>query len=179
MSCECHELSAAESVFVSAVATLRKTYRDHTFYVERDVVHYLQILIRNDLPDGFRVFNDYGIVRGPRRARSADIAILVADRVLVAAEFKFEPCARRADIMANKLPVIGWVDELKDIARIEEFVNLGVAAVGFSICIDEGGRYRAKDRPTHSRVEDWDTGYGTQVTVTRWPPVTPRAPQEA
>lgn len=165
-------LIAAEWAFLDALAALRSGYRDLTFFVERDVVWWLQLRIRDSLPEGMGVYNDYGIVPGLRRARSADLAIVTDGRVLVAAEFKFEPCASRTDIKGNKLPVIAWVDELNDIARVEEFVTLGVAEIGWSVCIDEGGRYRAKDRPSHSRVEEWDTGYRTEVTLTRWPPST-------
>jgi hypothetical protein len=72
--------------------------------------------------------------------------------------------------MTNKLPVVAWVDVLKDIERIQEFVTAGVAQVAWAVCIDEGGRYQSRPRPGHSSVRHWNTGYPTQVTLTRWPP---------
>jgi hypothetical protein len=160
----------AEACFLRALADLRDGYRDHIFWVERDVVCWMQSRIRATAPDGFRVFNDYGLLPGRRRARSADLVILDGHRVLLAAEFKFEPCKARTDIQAKKLPVISWVDVDKDIARIEEFVTTGTTPVAWSVCIDEGGRYRTQTRHPGSRMEDWHTGYGTHVTLTRYPP---------
>lgn len=159
----------AEQAFLTAIKDLRFQYRELVFWVERDVVAWLQRRLVITLSAEEHVFNDYGMVPGPRRARSADLAVVRDGHVLVAAEFKFEPASSRKDIMANKLPVIGWSGVLKDIDRIQEFVRLGVTPVAWSICIDEGSRYRTRPRPLHSRTEDWDTGYATQVTFTRWP----------
>jgi hypothetical protein len=163
-------LTPAEAVFLAALDELRSRYREHIFWVERDLVHWLQHEIRSTLPAGYRVFNDYGMLPGPRRARSADLAIVDDSGVLLAAEFKFEPASSRTDIMANKLPVIGWADVLKDIDRIEEFVTARVTPVAWAICIDEGGRYRLRSRPSRCNVVEWASDYSTQVTATRWPP---------
>ena len=161
----------AEGTFLAVLGSVRDSYRDCTFWVERDVVCWMQLRLRSAAPSGMRVFNDFGLLPGPRRARSADLAIVEDKRVLLAAEFKFEPAASRTDIMANKLPVIGWPDVLKDIERIQEFVATGVTPVAWSVCIDEVGRYRARPRPPYSTVQDWDTRYNTQVTLTRWPSI--------
>ena len=161
--------SAAERVFLAAIADLKLSYSDQTFWVERDVVLWLQRRITGMLPTGMTVFNDFGLMPGPRRARSADLAILDGGRVQLAAEFKFEPAASRTDIMANKLPVIGWGDYEKDVERIKEFVGAGVTPLGWAICIDEGGRYAHRLRLPITWVESWSTGRGTQATFTRWP----------
>jgi hypothetical protein len=115
------------------------------------------------------VFNDFGILPGPRRSFSADLAILDREKVLLAAEFKFEPSSKRVDIKANKLPVIGWSDYLKDVERIQRFVEMGMTPVAWAVCVDEGARYVGKPRGSFTQVENWDTGYQTQVTLTRWP----------
>lgn len=162
----------AEAAFLTALDELAAGYREQPFWVERDVVAWLQRRLTLSVPAGMTVWNDYGILPGPRRALSADLA-LVTDGPLLVAEFKFEPCARRADIMPNKLPVIGWIDVGKDIGRVQEFVEAGRAEIGWAICIDEGGRYAARPRLGHSLVRHWDTGYGTEVTMTRWPPAPP------
>jgi hypothetical protein len=87
----------------------------------------------------------------------------------VAAGFKYEPAAGRPDIIANKLPVIAWSNVGTDIERIKAFVAAGAVPVAWSVCVDEGGRYRALPRQSPSVVEGWTTGYATQVTLTRWP----------
>ena len=98
------------------------------------------------------MFNDYPLLPGPRRARSADLVILDATRVvLVAAEFKYEPSHHRAEFAAlpGKLPVVFWGTDgvAKDVIRIQEFVETGVAHAAFAIFIDEGRRFR--HRPPH------------------------------
>lgn len=164
------KIAVAARCFLIALRDLRVGYQDQTFWVERDVVHWMQLRIRESAPEGFRVYNDYGLLPGTRRARSADLVITHEERPLVAVEFKYEPCKSRADIQTKKLPVIGWVDVDKDISRIEEFVTAGAVAVAWSVCIDEGSRYRGQPRHLHSRSEDWETSYSTQVTLTRYPP---------
>ena len=148
--------------------TFEKTYRRQTFWVERDIVCHVQRWITDRLPDGVSVFNDFGLMPGPRRARSADLAICDRDGPLVAVEFKFEPAAARLDIKSNKLPVIAWSDYDKDVDRITEFVSTGAVPVAWAVCVDEGGRYSGRTRQPRSRMEHWDTGYGTQVSLTRF-----------
>lgn len=138
------DTAIAEECFLDGLRDLREGYRDHTFWVERDVVCWMQLRIRGSLPEGFYVFNDYGLLPGPRRSLSADLVISHDTRPLVAIEFKFEPWKARLDIQAKKLPVIGWVDVLKDIGRLEQFVAIGAVEVAWSVCIDEGGRYRPR-----------------------------------
>jgi len=163
------EREEAEALFISALADLRRTYRTQTFWVERDIVCHLQRWVTDRLPDGMFVFNDFGLMPGPRRARSADLAICDHDGPLVVAEFKYEPAAARLDIKSNKLPVIAWSDYDKDVERISEFVGTGAVPVAWAVCIDEGGHYAGRSRRPYSQLEHWDTGYGTQVTLTRSP----------
>jgi hypothetical protein len=163
------DVGLAETCFLDALRALRAAYPDQTFWTERDVVYWMQLRIRATAPDGFLVFNDWGLLPGPRRARSADLVIVRNGTVLLAVEFKFEPCKSRADIQAKKLPVIGWSSVADDIRKIEEYVTTGAAPVGWSVCIDEGGRYRAQPRHPGSTMEDWETSYNTHVTLTRYP----------
>lgn len=91
----------------------------------------------------FEVFNDYPLLPGTRWARSADLVIRKASKeALVAAEFKYEPSHRRAEFVAmpGKLPVVFWGPDgvAKDVIRIREFVEAGVALAGFAVFIDEG-----------------------------------------
>jgi hypothetical protein len=93
---------------------------------------------------------------GPRRSRSADLAIRTASGdVLLAAEFKFEPDHARRDLLANKFPVTGWGDALKDIGRIEEFVSAGKVPVAYAVLIDEGRFYRTREAHPGSEWIDW------------------------
>ena len=85
---------------------------------------WIQRRIRSDLPKGFRVLNDYGLMPGPRRSRSTDLGISGEVGVALVAEFKFEPCARRSDTLPNKLPVIAWSDFLRDVDRCRELSRL-------------------------------------------------------
>lgn len=108
------------------------------------------------LPDHCRT-----LLPGPRRARSADLVIRDegSKEVLVAAEFKYEPSHRRAEILAQpgKLPVVFWGSDgvAKDVARIQEFVQAGAACQAFAVFIDEGSYFR--HRPAHpgSAWLDW------------------------
>ena len=104
------------------------------------------------------------------RARSADLVIRDADKaVVVAAEFKYEPSHRRAELLPAKLPVVFWGTDgvAKDINRIREFVDRGAARAAFAVFIDEGGYFRY--RPAHPGTEwrDWPTSHpgGHEVSV--------------
>jgi hypothetical protein len=141
------------------LAWLKETYRQNTFYVERDVVWTVQLSLireiqRRHLP--LRVFNDYAIVKGPRRGLCADLAILNEERrVELAAEFKYEPDHRRSDILQQKLPVVGWQDMQKDILRVREFVEAGAVEVGYTVFVDEGGFFRRREAHSGSSWINW------------------------
>jgi hypothetical protein len=125
-----------------ALDWLRETYPQHGFGVERDVVWTLhRWLTARAAALGCRVWTDYPMVRGPRRALSADLAVVdSANTILSAAEFKFEPSHIREDVQKQKLPVIGWAGVLADIVRIGDWVAIGRAGSGWAVCVDEGGK---------------------------------------
>jgi hypothetical protein len=171
---------AAAMLFEEAIAWLREHYDQFEFWVERDLVWTVQSRLRQmiagrHLPYG--VFNDYPLLAGARRARSADLAIRHADgTVLVAVEFKYEPSHRRAEILPGKLPVVDWGVEgvAKDIVRIREFVEQGAARTAMAIFVDEGRCFR--HRPAHSCSvwRDWAPsrpgGHQVAVLWACWPP---------
>ena len=100
--------------------------------------------------------NDYAVAKGPRRGLCADLAILDrGGKIKVAAEFKYEPDHRRQDILRQKLPLVGWKDMEKDIARIRTFVEPGVIESGYTVFIDEGGYFRHRDAHLGSNWIDW------------------------
>jgi hypothetical protein len=80
--------------------------------------------------------------------------------VYVAVEFKYEPSHERMDIPPEKFPVVFWGKEgvVKDIQRIRDFVEKGVAKKGFSIFIDEGGYFKHKEPHPDSKWKEWDNG---------------------
>jgi hypothetical protein len=108
----------------------------------------------------YEVFNDYPMLPGTRRSLSADLVIRKpSGKVLVAAEFKYEPSHSRPEVKGHpgKLPVVFWRSEgvAKDIMRIAEFVGQGATETAFALFIDEGGHFR--HRPPHpgSDWHDW------------------------
>jgi hypothetical protein len=150
-------------IFEGSLGWLKETYRQHAFFVERDVVWTIQLALnreieRRGLP--FRVFNDYAIVKGPggRRGLCADLAILNEGGVELAAEFKYEPDHRRRDVLQQKLPVLGWLDMQKDILRVRTFVETGVVRFGYTVFVDEGGFFRHREAHSGSSWIDSATG---------------------
>lgn len=146
-------------LFEDVLAWLNESYDQFTFYVERDVVWTIQgELIRKirerQMP--LRIFNDFAVVKGPRRGLCADLAILdQSNKVKLAAEFKYEPDHRRTDILRQKLPVVGWKDMEKDISRIREFIEAGAIEAGYTVFIDEGGFFRRREAHLGSSWIDW------------------------
>ena len=154
-------------------AWLQDHYSEFEFWVERDLVwtvqsHLGQVIKERGLP--YSVINDYPMLPGIGRARSADLVIRDADKaVLVAVECQYEPAHGRADLLPAKLPVVFWGNHgvAKDIERIRKFVEQGAARVAFAVFIDEGGYFR--HRPAHPGAEwrGWPTGHpgGYEVSV--------------
>jgi hypothetical protein len=171
----------ATVLFEDAVAWLKAHYDELEFWVERDVVWTVQtrlrkMILHRGLP--WMVLNDYPMLPGLRRSLSADLVIRNEDgEVLVAAEFKYEPSHHRMEFRATpgKLPVVFWGMEgvAKDVARIREFVDSGVARTAFAVFIDEGRHFR--HRPAHPGSEwlDWELtqpdSRSPSVLWARWP----------
>src|SRR4051812_6471581 len=106
-------MEAADQIFRAALDWLGERYGRSVFYVERDVVYTVQTQLNRVIaqePDlRLRAYNDFPMIPGARRHLSADLAIVTTgDKVLLAAEFKYEPCHRRLDVLKNKLPVTVW-----------------------------------------------------------------------
>lgn len=156
------DLPVAEQLFVRVLRELGEAYGDHVFYVERDLVYAVQRQLQEliDAESGpWRLYNDYPMLPGPRRSFSADLALVdSAGEVVVAAEFKYEPCHSRPDVLRNKLPVTVWSDIVKDTARTREFVDRGKAEVGYAVVIDEGGHLAKRDLAVYSDRQVW-TGH--------------------
>lgn len=174
--------SSAAVLFEEAIAWLGEHYGEFEFWVERDLVWTVQSRLRKVIGDRglpYAVFNDYPMLPGPRRARSADLVVRdPCMTVLVAAEFKYEPSHRRSEFLAlptSKFPIVDWGSEgvAKDISRIRDFVELGGARTAFAVLIDEGHYFR--HRPAHpgSEWRDWaptrPADHQPSVLWARWP----------
>jgi hypothetical protein len=172
----------AVSLFDEAIDWLRQHYGEYEFWAERDLVWTVQTRLRRmiterRLPDS--VFNDYPLLPGTRRARSADLVIRDADRtVLVAAEFKYEPSHDRAEFreLPGKLPAVFWgIDGVaKDLMRIREFVDQARARAAIAVFVDEGGYFRNRPAQPGSAWRDWAGvrrgGGDVSVLWSRFPP---------
>ena len=105
-------LAAAAGLSGEVIAWLRDHYREFGFWAGRDLVwamqsHLGQVISERGLR--YSVINDYPVLPGAGRARSAGLVIRDADKaVLVAVEFKYEPSHRRADLLPAKLPAVFW-----------------------------------------------------------------------
>jgi hypothetical protein len=172
-------VQAAMMLFEETMAWLRERYDEFEFWVERDLVWTIQSRLRHvvrerSLP--FGVLNDYPLLPGARRARSADLVIRDEGQVvLLAAEFKYEPSHQRAEVLPGKLPVVFWGDDgvAKDVQRIREFVELGVARAAYAVFIDEGGYFRQRSAHPGSAWHDLPPsrpgGHKVSVLRARWP----------
>lgn len=170
-------MNEAAQMFEDAIRSFRDAYDDQPFFVERDIVYSVQLhlwkLVRERGLD-WSVFNDYPMLPGLRRSRSADLAIRSdTGHVLLAAEFKYEPAHRRMDLLSHKFPVVGWNDPLKDISRIREFVTAGKTPVAYAVLVDEGRYFRARNAHVGSEWIDWNArtpeGHVVSILWSRWP----------
>jgi hypothetical protein len=94
----------------------------------------------------YRIYNDYPMIAVLRRSLSAGLAIVSSsNEVLLAAEFRYEPCHRRLDLLQNKLPVTVWTEIKKDTMRAVEFVSLNKTKVAYAVCLDEGSHLAKRD----------------------------------
>ena len=146
-------MSEADHLADLALAWLRDHYDEYRFFVERDVVWSIQTRLESIIRDSnsqLQVFNDYPMIRGPRRSLATDLALVSPDNcVQLALEFKYEPCHRRTGLLSHKFPVVVWGTEgvEKDVERIREYVACGKARAARSYFIDEGGHFAR--RPPH------------------------------
>ena len=163
-------MEAAE-LFEDAMAWLEEHYGKFRFFAERDVVWTVQTQIIREIEDNnlpYRVFNEFPIVPGTRRSKSADLVILNdRESVEVAIEFKYEPSPARksdrgGDIWYSKLEsqVVSWSDVEQDIERVRNYVNQDRADIAYAVLIDEGSRiYGSHSQPPQgSEWIDWGQG---------------------
>jgi hypothetical protein len=116
--------------------------------------HLVQRVESEHLP--YRIYNDYPMIAGLRRSLSADLAIVSSsNEALVAAEFKYEPCHRRLDLLQNKLPVTVWAEIKKDTTRAVEFVKLNKTKVAYAVCVDEGNHLAKRDLSIYEEHLHW------------------------
>lgn len=166
---------AAVTLFEQTMEWLREQYGTFRFYTERDLVwtfqrHLAERIEHEELP--YRVFNDYPLLPGTNRSRSADLVLAPTPvtspmlssggkwgpsaAVTLAIEFKYEPSHLRDDIWPTKLPVVGWGGILHDIARLYEFLEHKRATVAYAIFVDEGGAFRHRAPAVPGGWQDWD-----------------------
>lgn len=149
----------ADRLVKEALGALGETYGEQVFYVERDIVWTVQRRLTSLVSGSgrpWRVYNDYPMIRGPRRATSADLVITDAtSRVLAAVEFKYEPCHRRVDLLKAKLPVTSWSEIVHDTDRVRDFVGRGITPVAFAVVIDEGAYLARRDLSVYADRESW------------------------
>jgi hypothetical protein len=149
----------ADALFRDAIDWLGAHYGSQVFYFERDIAYTLQShlvarVAAERLP--FRVYNDYPIIPGQYRSLSADLALVSTSKdVLLAAEFRYEPCHRRLDLLKTKLPVTIWADLVKDTKRVRQFVIEGRAKVAYAVCIDEGNYLAKRDLSIYEEHRVW------------------------
>ena len=147
----------AAALFENAMKRLRHDYAERPFFLERDIVWTVQVLLwdqvtENGLP--YRVLNDYALCN-----KRADLVILNGDRIEVAAEFKYEPSHHRSsEFGPGKFPVVAWTEVLTDVERIRRFVDEGNVRTAYAVLIDEGGHFRPHQVSPPSRWRNWDNG---------------------
>lgn len=147
-----------ETLFEDALDWLRATYGERRHFVERDLVWTLQTRLLAQIRElglPWQVRNDYAALHGPRRAFSADLAILVDGSPGLLVECKYEPSHRRIDIPREKLPVIAWADVVKDAARVQQYVDARRTPLACALLIDEGGFFRARPALPGGHWVDW------------------------
>jgi hypothetical protein len=158
------ETASAERCLDDALQRLRQEYFRSPFFQERDLVFTVQQMMMQGCPPGLRVFNDFPVVRGLRRALTADLALVdLTGRPRLVVEFKYEPDHRRGgpggDIWPSKLnpSVVFWGAEgvCGDIERVQRFVSDGVTDRACSLFFDEGGHFRGRVPPSGATWEDW------------------------
>jgi len=163
-----------EAVFAEALDWLRNAYGDFHFFEERDVVWTLQehlrsILEQQRLP--YSVFNEFPMLPGTRRAKSADLALVSSQgSALLTADFKYEPDHLRAgpEIWPGKFPRVAWTGDssvLEDVRRASDYVARGRTPVAFSVLVDEGGAFSHREAPAGTVWQTWACGGARPRTV--------------
>jgi hypothetical protein len=160
------DAALAEAVFLTALADLELTYRETPFTSERDIVSWIHDRVCVLAPVGLTVRKEC-----PLLGKRPDLVLFVGEKALLAAELGYEPCPSRSEtgITEPEPRLALWSEVTQDLERTEQYVAEGAASIGWVVCIDEGGRHAGRTHAPHSVVHHWETGYRTEVTMTRWP----------
>lgn len=170
----------ATELFKSALHYLEKNYFKYTFFTERDLVwtiqnHINKLISEKELP--LVVVSEYVLTKGQR----VDLVIMnkTSERlyrwepVELAIELKYEPDKERRgiDIPKGKFPVTEWVAIEKDFKKMSGFCSENMAKCGYTLLIDEGGRYYEKrdkyDLPPFNEWREIDNNY--YFLISRFP----------
>ena len=148
-----HDVSA---LFEHVMDWLRQNYFSMAFVLERDLVWTVFNRLMSEIRErglAYRVMNEFTISAGKR----TDIVVLDGDGTIVlAAEFKYEPSHRRSGFLPSKWPVVIWTDVGKDVQRIHDYTQKGLAQVGYAALVDEGGYFRHRPPFERSVWLDWE-----------------------
>jgi hypothetical protein len=158
----------AASILVvdDALTALRMSYRTNPYFVERDLVWTTQAWMLREVERrklDLLVRTEHPIESGPRRAFSADLALVTPRGSVVSlVEFKYEPSHARADVSRSKLPVVDWSAVVRDSERVQRWNVERRCSHGVAIFIDEGGYFRHRAAPPGASWHEWQ---GTDVAV--------------
>lgn len=171
MGRECVRMDADGAVRAlrHSMEEISRTYATTTYHQERDLVFTIQRGLIAEVGTQAQVFNDYPLIRGPRRALSADLAVRDdGGNVLLAVEFKYEPDRRRIDITPGKIPVTAWAEIARDTERVRRFVDDGLVQRALAVLVDEDGRYDGRAPDLFSERLEWGHAGEPGSSATAW-----------
>jgi len=159
---------------------LKRNYHKYNFFEERDIVWTLQVhLIEKIKNSNFKVFSEYPVSlcledEKDEKKYYSDLAILENNIVKALIQFKYEPNkGRKEDFRPSKLnyPTIFWDNKkgyssvIRDIKIVKAFVDQNKNNVGYSIFIDEGGRFYNMHKHDKPRNAKWNTSWKKGMAV--------------
>ena len=170
----------ATELFKSALHYLEKNYFKYTFFTERDLVWTMQNHINKLISEKelhLIGVSEYVLTKGQR----VDLVIVKKtsdllyrwEPVEVAIEFKYEPDKERRgiDIPKGKFPVTEWSAIEKDFKKMNELCSKNISKCGYTLLIDEGGRYYEKrDKYDLPLFNKWrEIGKNCYFLLSRYP----------
>ena len=151
-------MNEAARLFEEALTWMLNTFASHRFVKERDIEWTLYKYLRNRVENqglSYRIFDGYTMPATPSKL-SADLVVLTPpETVEVAIELKYEPYNRRADIHPGKFPRYDYSEVVKDVGKIQTYVQQRLAREAYAILIDEGGYHARQPTPAGSEWRDW------------------------
>lgn len=137
-----------EAVLLEALDWLRRTYREHRFFKERDIEAALQRRMTEhfeELRANWCVIENY---------KTLDLAVVdrrMPGKIRLGAEMKYEPDHLRpgeeARRQTGKHPVTDWPAVAKDRDKLRSQVADGLVEMGYALLIDESGYHRRSKTP--------------------------------